>query len=727
MVQMGYSSDEEDAVFEPVKQKYTLRKPVTPYICSTPCDFEEERTFLTEKIVPQLEDLCHQRGTRFNPYDIQWKPDSFQTESGHLLRVNLDFIVKCSPYFLCLLGETYGPHRIPDIGKLPESLHAMTEDTPWLDRNYLTAAAAGYKWIMKEVHQNCSIPELEIIQAVFLGASEEEKARLTSIHKPDSEYADLNIRDLKQRIVNKGLPVKYFRTCAELGNHVLADWREIIDELYPPLLDGPSLLECSSVSNLELVSQNFKELCGSFQASLTLGPCVLLLDGVDELGATLDLSPQQIKSFSWIPLPLPPQCRIVITTLVSDLSCTNLRKRPDASFLTLSNLNTTKVKAELLEDHMQMHYEHLKRFQLQTLFESKMSGRPLFLTILGNEMCSHGVYTELDAYTETIREMCTSIRDLYVRCFKRWSRDHSWTYEVLSAEQTESEEADYIGWVPDVLRLLAVSRSGLTANEILDVLVAMGYQENVKVTQFDWLVFLKCIGENITESPYGVFNFAHQHMREVVEYVLLRTVKPSTAELITLSDVDQVWKKQKQEFHGHLAQYFRTLPHSQRRAEELPWQLLMAGDFEGLKEELTNPEMFEKLFDAEGKNPSNHYDLSRNWFYLEKAGHIAADAYKHLLTQIGLLDKQLDDIEVESIGYASSSTSGDEFMASPTPESHDRLTPPQIMLKMTGVMQEVLRTLSSSPKTSLSQFMFELGHKQTGEAILMALNARMMK
>ena len=76
--------------------------------------------------------------------------------------------------------------------------------------------------------------------------------------------------------------------------------------------------------------------------------------------------------------------------------------------------------------------------------------------------------------------------------------------------------------MPDVLRLLAVSRSGLTANEILDTLVAMGYQENVKVTQFDWLVFLKCIGSNLTESPYGVFNFAHQHLREIVEYVLLR-------------------------------------------------------------------------------------------------------------------------------------------------------------------------------------------------------------
>lgn len=168
MVQLGEDSDEEGLSYDPAKQKFHLRKPVTPYVCSTPCDFDNERKFIADEIFPQLEKLCHKRGTRFAPHDIQWKPGSSQTESGHLLRVNLDFILKCSPYFLCLLGETYGPHRQPDGNKLPESLHSMPDDTDWLDKNYMIAASAGYTWILKEVHQNCSIPELEIIQASFL-------------------------------------------------------------------------------------------------------------------------------------------------------------------------------------------------------------------------------------------------------------------------------------------------------------------------------------------------------------------------------------------------------------------------------------------------------------------------------------------------------------------------------------------------------------------------------
>lgn len=42
--------------------------------------------------------------------------------------------------------------------------------------------------------------------------------------------------------MNKGLPVKYFRTNEELGNLVLSDWKEVLDETYPPLVEGPSIL-----------------------------------------------------------------------------------------------------------------------------------------------------------------------------------------------------------------------------------------------------------------------------------------------------------------------------------------------------------------------------------------------------------------------------------------------------------------------------------------------------
>lgn len=152
MVQLGYDSDDEGLMLEPAGQKFTVRKPVTPYVCSTPCDFDAEREFLAREVFPELEALCLLRGTGFSAVDIKWSPDGLQTESGHLLRICLDFITRCSPYFVCLLGETYGPHRVPESGNLPESLHAVPDDASWIDKNYLVAASAGYSWILKEVY-----------------------------------------------------------------------------------------------------------------------------------------------------------------------------------------------------------------------------------------------------------------------------------------------------------------------------------------------------------------------------------------------------------------------------------------------------------------------------------------------------------------------------------------------------------------------------------------------
>ena len=147
----------------------------------------------------------------------------------------------------------------------------------------------------------------------------------------------------------------------------------------------------------------------------------------------------QVKKFSWIPLPLPPQCRMVLTTSPSDYSFTCLSKRPDVQVMCLQSVSTTKLKTEILEEHMQTHFDNLTRSHLQTLFDSKLSGRPQFLSVVGTDMCSFTVYTNLDNYIETVREMCTSMRDVYTRCFRRWSQDYSWTYDILSADQTDQD------------------------------------------------------------------------------------------------------------------------------------------------------------------------------------------------------------------------------------------------------------------------------------------------
>jgi len=57
---------------------------------------------------------------------------------------------------------------------------------------------------------------------------------------------------------------------------------------------------------------------------------------------------------------------------------------------------------------------------------------------------------------------------------------------------------------------------------------------------------------------------------------------------IAKSDKDKTWKELKCKFHGHLAQFFHHEPFSQRKLMELPFQLLMAGEFHKLVKVLTD-------------------------------------------------------------------------------------------------------------------------------------------
>lgn len=277
MVMEGYFSDEGEDEDPEQNQKFHIRKPVKPYICSTPGDFTEERNFLLENVFPKLCEICKARGGYFSPVDIRWENDDDNVIGGHLLKLLLDYICKCCPYFICLLGETYGPYRPLESPKLPRRMLSIREDADWLDKNYLIAASAGYGWVLQEGHQNTSLTELEIVQAAFLNnckhchfyyrqpehlmhkygdLPQDERERLSQIHLPDSEYADLNIRDLKQRIVNKGIPVKFFKTLEELGHHVMKDWTEIIENVFP-ILEYPIEILGKFSENLD-ISQPFE-------------------------------------------------------------------------------------------------------------------------------------------------------------------------------------------------------------------------------------------------------------------------------------------------------------------------------------------------------------------------------------------------------------------------------------------------------------------------------------
>ncbi|XP_067855436.1 putative tetratricopeptide repeat protein 41 [Heptranchias perlo] len=264
------AEENEDLVHQP---DCIYRPPIKVLLCSTSEDFQEERNYLENDIFPLLSDFCNTRRSCFKVLDPQWTPHSGQHQQNtdsYQLKARLDFITNCSPFFVCMLGQKYGEYCPPNAECFPTSGSEM-QGLSNVERNICIAAKNGYSWILHENYQNCSLMELEIIEAAFLNdtgfsffyfrdsryaddillnAPQDERELVERKYNSGDHYEKLKIRELKTKIVNKGLPIKYFRTIEELGEAVLKDCRAAIDKLYPMDLvpvhtDHESYLELS--------------------------------------------------------------------------------------------------------------------------------------------------------------------------------------------------------------------------------------------------------------------------------------------------------------------------------------------------------------------------------------------------------------------------------------------------------------------------------------------------
>ncbi|XP_070559768.1 tetratricopeptide repeat protein 41-like [Ptychodera flava] len=783
-----------------LKRHFQWRQPVRPFVSSTFIDFHEEREHLVKKIFPQLDKLCRNRGSYFAPVDLQWGINDEQTSSGNVIALCLDYINRCTPYFICLLGERYGSHRPMDAPPLPKNFRDLSDDAHWLDKNFLVAANNGYSWILQESHQTSSVTELEIIQAAFLNENthchfyvrqtahvdylftdlpEEEREEKLKKYSSESDYAEIKMRDLKQRIAKKGLPIKFFKTPQELGDLVLEDWTNVIDTTCPDITDlvremgGEQFQEWTAheayaetrrrvfvttpaIQNLNakldefiepvirysmngtenahkandhsnllkgnrdvgttennksmfvLIGErgsgkssvvanwvkefqdchpsvkvlthyvgatsisvditsfmrratydlrdeyigaqkdtassssthdlaDFHHISEAFSAAIAMGPCVLIIDGIDELSTTYGLSAQQIKELSWLATPLPAQCKIILTTVRSDLTYQALSKRRDTVIYTVPLMNDPDMKRSVVEEHLALHCKSLDKGQIDDIMEWKLSDRPLFLSVLANELRVIGNHKNLNKQITNYLETSNN-RDLWRLIIERWIKDYSWTSDYPSSSITASVTSSattqpfpLIGWVADAMRLIAVSRQGLMEKEILEILQMIGYTGNTEVSSLDWAMFRSASSDALIERPGGLLTFFHQHLREAVDHTLLGIVGNATRPSSN-PGLPHEWERIKQQYHCYIAHYFMQQNHGPRRTEELPWQLEMSGELEALSKVLTEPRMFSTL---SGEDEARKLDLHQYWKTLQEAGFQPAELYTDMVKKAG--------------------------------------------------------------------------------------------
>ncbi|QVL53414.1 MAG: tetratricopeptide repeat protein [Cyanobium sp. M30B3] len=101
------------------------------FISSTFRDFNEERRLLATQVFPELNRRARERGVELVEVDLRWGVTQEQVEDGHALEICLKEIERCRPYFIGMLGDSYGSLTPPER-QLLMAAPELLEKRQWL-------------------------------------------------------------------------------------------------------------------------------------------------------------------------------------------------------------------------------------------------------------------------------------------------------------------------------------------------------------------------------------------------------------------------------------------------------------------------------------------------------------------------------------------------------------------------------------------------------------------
>ena len=113
------------------------------FVSSTFRDFHNERDYLFQRVFPRLESACAERGILFIPVDLRWGVTEKEALDGEVIKLCLQEVDTCRPFFVAMLGERYGWH-IP-----PESENGGSQSSDDLLRKTFDVAGMTFPWVNK--------------------------------------------------------------------------------------------------------------------------------------------------------------------------------------------------------------------------------------------------------------------------------------------------------------------------------------------------------------------------------------------------------------------------------------------------------------------------------------------------------------------------------------------------------------------------------------------------
>ncbi len=216
----------------PFLDKHLNRK-VRVFISSSFKEMNAEREIIVNSIFPRLRKKFAQRHIDVVEVDLRWGIQEELFEDPKILEICIDEVIRCRPFFVGLIGNTYGkPANLHDIEKLPP----------------------GYREaIGNDLMEGISVTELEMRAGVFVKNNHDYSVflirrndRIASLEPP--------IENLIAQIDNNYRTISY-EDYSEFENSLYAVLNEYIEKRYSDVLEPP-YSDNSYFSHLRILHEN---------------------------------------------------------------------------------------------------------------------------------------------------------------------------------------------------------------------------------------------------------------------------------------------------------------------------------------------------------------------------------------------------------------------------------------------------------------------------------------
>jgi len=650
------------------------------FVSSTFQDMHEEREELVKRVFPQLRKLCEQRGVAWGEVDLRWGVSDEQKAEGKVLPICLEEIRRCRPYFIGILGERYGWV----LNEIPKEL---IEEEEWLE-DHLHHSVTELE-ILHGVLKNPEMAEHALFYFRDPKASEKIESNLAKRpdYKPESEESLKKLEALKRRIKEQYPQTETYPDAKKFGELVLRDLTQVINRLYPegskpgPLereaADHEAFAEAKSRvyigrdeyfqrldeyvqdEGLPLVvlgdsgsgksallanwaikfrhknpevhllmhfigssqystdwAAMLRRIIGELKRWFNIGEkipekpdelrlafanilckvarkgrLVLMLDALNQLEDR-----DGAANLVWLPPEIPSNVKLILSTLPGK-PLEAIKKRGWQT-MKIEPLNDDErrvfIKKYLVQYTKSLSFQHSER-----IVSAPQTANPLFLQTLLEELRMFGKHESLGEKIDFYLQ-ADSIPRLFMKVLGRWEEDYDGDSDLVS----------------NALSLIWASRYGLTESELLDIINSNGKP----VPRVQWSIFYLAI-ENFLTNHSGLLNFSHIYMRDAVYETYLPNQQIQRAA------------------HMRVADYFRKSPLvSLRVADELPWQLVAAGEWKTLRDLMAEAQFFISLWRYK------ELELKEYWAQLENNSYHKVDTYRFVLDRP-------EDVEKDFLWY----------------------------------------------------------------------------